>query len=122
MEPQQPAKVMIVGSRNPSKPKTLHITSTTFEAKGVQLLPQQLKELKAITTERDKQRKRAMGDEEWCGLLDRAQCPFWASSILVRLARLLRHILARCHIPGHSETILVKVLVADQKKSMEATT
>ena len=63
-----------------------------------------------------------MGDEEWRGLLDHAQHLFWASSILVRLAHLLRHILAENRIPAPSETILVKVLAAGQKKSMEATT
>ena len=57
------------------------ITSTTLEAEGVHLPPQQLKELKAIAAERDEQRKRVMGDEEWCGLLDHAQHLFWASSI-----------------------------------------
>ena len=46
--------------------KMLQIASTTFEAEGVQLPPQQLKELKAIATEKDEQRKQAMGDEEWC--------------------------------------------------------
>ena len=64
-----------------------------------------------------------MGDEEWRGLLDHAQYLFWALSIPVGLACLLRHILAKhCHVPAPSETILVKVLVAGQKKSMEATT
>ena len=61
-----------------------------------------------------------MGDEEWRGLLDCAQHLFWASSIPVGLARLLHHILAERHIPAPSETILAKVLVAGQKKSMEA--
>ena len=122
MEPQQPTEAMIVGSRVPPKPKTLQIASTTFEAEGVQLPPQQLKELKAIATERDEQRKRAMGDEEWCGLLDRAQRLFWALSIPVGLACLLRHILAKHHVPAPSKTILAKVLAAGQKKSMEAAT
>ena len=36
----------------------LQIVSTTFEAEGVRLPPQQLKELKAIAAERDEQRKR----------------------------------------------------------------
>ena len=63
-----------------------------------------------------------MGDEEWCGLLDRTQHLFWASSIPVGLAHLLRHNLAKHHIPAPSETILVKVLAAGQKKSMEAAT
>ena len=64
--------------------------STTFKAEGVQLPPQQLKELKAIATERDEQRKRAMGDEEWRSLLDHAQHlfsglvhPSWASPFAV---------------------------------------
>ena len=63
-----------------------------------------------------------MGDEEWRSLLDRAQHLFWASSILDGLAHLLRHILAEHHAPAPSETILAKVLVAGQKKSMEAAT
>ena len=92
MELQQPAEVMIVGSYIPPKPKMPQIASTTLEAEGVQLPPQQLKELKAITAERDEQRKRVTGDEEWCGLLDCAQHLFWASSIPVRLAHLLYHI------------------------------
>ena len=45
------------------EPKMPQIASTTFEAEGVQLPPQQLKELKAIATERDEQRKWATGDE-----------------------------------------------------------
>ena len=48
---------MIVGSCILPEPKTPQITSTTFKAEGVQLPPQQLKELKAIATERDEQRK-----------------------------------------------------------------
>ena len=122
MEPQQPAKALIVGSRIPPEPKTPQIASTTFEAEGVRLPPQQLKELKAITAERDEQRKRAMGDEEWRGLLDHAQHLFRASSILVGLAHLLHHILAEHCVPAPSETILAKVLVAGQKKSMEVAT
>ena len=81
MEPQQPAKALIVGSRILPEPKTPQIASTTFEAEGVRLPPQQLKELKAIAAERDEQRKRVMGDEEWRGLLDHAQRLFRASSI-----------------------------------------
>ena len=64
MEPQQPTEAMIVGSRIPPEPKMPQIASTTFEAEGVRLPPQQLKELKAIATERDEQRKQATGDEE----------------------------------------------------------
>ena len=111
---------MIVGSRIPPKPKSPQIASTTFKAEGVRLPPQQLKELKAIAAERDEQRKRATGDEEWCGLLDRAQHLFRAMSIPVGLARLLCHILAERRTPAPSETILAKVLAAGQKKSMEA--
>ena len=121
MEPQQPAEALIVGSHVPPKPKTPQIASTSFEAEGVWLPPQQLKELKAIAAERDEQRKWAMGDEEWCGLLDHAQHLFQASSIPVGLARLLHHILAERRVPAPSKTILVKVLAAGQKKSMEAT-
>ena len=63
-----------------------------------------------------------MGDKEWHSLLDHAQHLFWASSIPVRLACLLCHILAEHRIPAPSETILVKALAAGQKKSMEAAT
>ena len=122
MEPQQPTKVMIVGSHILPEPKTPKIASTTFKAEGVQLPPQQLKDLKAIATERDEQRKRAIGDKEWHGLLDCSQHLFWALSIPVGLALLLHHILAVCQVPAPSETILVKVLTVGQKKSMEATT
>ena len=122
MEPQQPAEVMIVGSRILPEPKTPQIASTTFEVEGVRLPPQQLKEVKAISAEWDEQRKWATGDEEWRGLLDHAQHLLWASSIPVGLARLLRRILAECCIPAPCETILAKVLAAGQKKSMEATT
>ena len=82
------------------------IMSTTFEAEGVQLPPQQLKELKAIAAERDEQRKQVMGDEEWQGLLDHAQCLFWASSIPVGLAHLLCYILSEHYIPAPSETTI----------------
>ena len=122
MEPQQPAEALIVGSHILPKPKMPQIVSTTFEAEGVRLPPQQLKELKAIAAERDEQRKQAMGDEEWRGLLDRTQHLFWASSIPVGLARLLSHILAECRVLAPSETILAKVLAAGQKKSMEVAT
>ena len=121
MELQQPDKAMIVGSCVPPEPKLPQIASTTFKAEGVRLPPQQLKELKAIAEERDEQRKQVTGDEEWHGLLDRAQHLFRASSILVRLARLLCHILAERRVLAPSETILANVLAAGQKKSMEAT-
>ena len=122
MEPQHPTKALIVGSHVLPKPKMPQIASTTFKAEGVWLPPQQLKELKAIAAERDEQRKQAMGDEEWHGLLDHTQHLFWALFIPVRLACLLRHILAKRRVPAPSETILAKVLAVCQKKSMEATT
>ena len=62
--------------------------STTLEAEGVHLPPQQLQELKAIAAKRDEQSKREMGDEKWRGLLDRTQHLFQALSILVGLAHL----------------------------------
>ena len=104
MELQQPAEAMIVGSHILPEPKVLQITSTTLEAEGVRLPPQQLKELKAIATERDEQRKRVMGDEEWHGLLDCTQHLFQALSIPVWLACLLCHILAECRALAPSET------------------
>ena len=83
---------MMVGSYilpPPPEPVTLHIMSITFEAEGVRLGPQQLKELKALAMEQDEHKSNAMIDEDWRGLLDCAQCLFWASSILLRLAHLL---------------------------------
>ena len=117
MEPIEPAKVMIVGL-HVQEPKLPQIMSTTLEAEGVCLPPQQLKELKAIATERDEQRKRAMGDEEWHGLLDYAQCLFLGFVIPVRLAHLLHHILAEHHAPAPSKTILVKVLAMQARRSL----
>ena len=61
-----------------------------------------------------------MADEEWRGLLDCAQYLFRALSIPVGLACLLHNILAVCHIPAPSETILAKVLAVGHKKSLEA--
>ena len=52
---------MIVGSYVLLEPKPLQIMSTTLKAEGVCLSPQQLKELKAIATERDEQRKWVTG-------------------------------------------------------------
>ena len=78
MELQRPTDAMIVSSHILPKPKMPQIMSTTLEAEKVHLPPQQLKELKAIAAERDEQRKRAMGDEQWHGLLDNAQYIFWA--------------------------------------------
>ena len=75
MEQQEPAMVMMVGScvpRPPTKPMPLQIMSTTFEAEGVCLVPQQLKDLKAFAVERDEQRTKAMAEDDWCGLLDHA--------------------------------------------------
>ena len=62
-----------------------------------------------------------MADEDWCGLLDHTQCLFQALSVPFGLAHLLGHLLAVHHAPGPSETFLVKVLMAGQKKSLEAT-
>ena len=45
---------------------------------------------------------------------------FQALSIPIGLAHLLHHILAVPYTPAPSETILVKVLAAGQKKSLEA--
>ena len=52
MELQEPAAVMMFGFNvppPPPEPTTLQIMSTSFEAEGVRLGPQQLKELKALT-------------------------------------------------------------------------
>ena len=76
---------MMIGSHvlpPPPEPPPPQITSTTFEAMGVHLDPQQQKELKALAVEQDEQRIKAMTDENWCGLLDHVQylfglCPFY---------------------------------------------
>ena len=70
--------------------------------------------------EQDEQRTKAMAEEDWFSLLDCAQYLFWALSILFRLAHLLRHLLAMHHTPALSKTLLAKVLMAGQKKSLEA--
>ena len=59
-------------------------------------------------------------EEDWHGLLDCTQCLFWASSIPFGLANLLCHLLAMHHASASSETLLAKVLVVGQKKSLEA--
>ena len=82
--------------------------------------PQQLKELKAITAKWDEQRTRAMADEDLSSLWDHAQHLFGALSIPFGLACLLRHLLAVDHAHAPSETLLMKVLVVGQKKSLEA--
>ena len=67
MEPQEPAEVMMVGSYvppPPPEPKLQQITSTTLEAKGIHLGPQQLQELKALATEWDKQRTKVIAEED----------------------------------------------------------
>ena len=99
MELQHPTEATIVGSCIPPELKPLQIASTTLKAEGVKLPPQQLKELKVIIAERDEQRKWVTGDEEWRSLLDCAQLFFWALSIPVGLAHLLRHILANQRAP-----------------------
>ena len=101
MEPQEPAEVMIVGSCILPEPKaTAAYVHHPQKLKGFGLPPQQLQELKAIATERDEQRKRAMGDAEWCGLLDHAQHLFSGlHPSQLGLAHFLRHILAKHCMP-----------------------
>ena len=69
----------------------------------------------------DDQRTKAMAEEDWHGLLDLAQHFFLALYIPFRLACLLGHLLAMCHTPTSSKTLLEKVLVASQKKSLKTT-
>ena len=123
MELQEPVEAMMVGSHVPPpqpKPKPPQITSTTLEAEGVCLGPQQLQELKALTMEWDEQRTKLMAEEDWHGLLSYAQYLFWASSILFRPAHLLCYLLAMHDAPALSETLFAKILEAGQKKSLEA--
>ena len=73
MEPQEPAKVMMVGScvpPPPPEPRLPQLMSTTFETEGVCLGPQKLQELKALTVEWDEQRTKVTAEEDWHGLLD----------------------------------------------------
>ena len=93
--------------------------SKIFEAEGVHLGPQKLKELKALTAKQDDQRSNTIVEEDWY-LLDHTQHLFWASSILFRQACLLCHLLAVLHAPAPSETLLEKVLVVGRKKCLEA--
>ena len=46
---------------------------------------------------------------------------FWALSVPIGLASLLRYLLAVRHTPAPSETLLVKVLGVGKKKFLEAT-
>ena len=80
MELQEPTKAMMVGScilAPPPDPKPPQMTSTTFEAEGVHLGPQQLQELKALTMEQDEQGTKVTAEEDWHSLLDHAQYLFW---------------------------------------------
>ena len=89
MQLQEPAEAMMVISHIPSpppEPKLPQITSTTLEVEGVRLVPQQLQELKALTTEQDEQRTKATAEEDWCSLPDHTQRLFQALFIPFRLA------------------------------------
>ena len=55
-----------------------HITFTAFKAEVVCMSSEQLKEHKVLTIEWDKQRSKAMTDENWHGLLDHPQHLFQA--------------------------------------------
>ena len=126
MQLQEPAEVMMVGSlisRLPHLgPSCQQITSTTLEVEGVRLVPQQLQELKALTTEQDDRR----GPRQWqkrIGAWPAGPCPASFSSFVhpfqasLPAAPLLSHV---HHAPAPSETLLVKVLVTGQNKSLEA--
>ena len=52
--------------------------------------------------------------------MDHTQYLLQALSIPFGLAHLLRHLLTMHHTPASSDTLLAKVLVAGQKKSLEA--
>ena len=76
----------------PPEPKLLQIMSTTFSAEGVNLVPQRLQELKAITTQWDEQRTKVIIEEDLRCLLDHTQHLFQALSIPFGLAHLLHHL------------------------------
>ena len=61
-----------------------------------------------------------MAEEDWRSLLDHTQHLFQALPIPFGLGHLLHHLLAVRHSPAPSETILAKVLVAGQKRSLDA--
>ena len=85
MELQEPTTVMMAGYHippTPPEPIPPQIPSTPFKVKEVHLFPIQLKELKLLNVEQDKQRSKGTADEDWSSLLDCAQCLFQASSIL----------------------------------------
>ena len=58
-------------------------------------------------------------DKDYCRLWDCTKCLFQASSVPFGLAHLLCHLLAMCHTPVTSETLLEKVIIAGWK-SLEA--
>ena len=65
-----------------------------------------------LAIEWDKQRSKVIADEDWCHLVDYAQCLFQALSMPLELAYLLYHLLAMCYSPAPSKTLLAKVIVA----------
>ena len=67
MEMQGSAAVLTVGTGlvlPPPQPDTQQVLSSTFEARGVCLGPDQQKELKALTTEWDAHRGRLLVDKD----------------------------------------------------------
>ena len=57
-----------------------------------------------------------MEEEDWHSLLDHTQHLFQALSMPFRLIHLLHHLLAMCHAPVPSKTLLVKVLSSRPKE------
>ena len=109
-------------STHPPEPVPPQIISTTFKAEGVHLGSSQLKDLKTLAVEQDKQKTKATADKDWHGLLNCAQYLFWDLFIPIGLAHLLCYLLAVYHAPAYSETTLfAKVLMVGHKKSLEAT-
>ena len=73
MEPQGLTAVIMVGSHillPPLEPPSPQIPSTTFKVGGVYLGTNQLRQLRLLAREQDKQRRKVIVDEDWCSLLD----------------------------------------------------
>ena len=105
-------------------PSTPAEASATFESEGVCLSEEHKKQLRALATERDAQRRPGGddSDESWRDLLDRARYLFRAAAIPIATSELLRACLIQRYVGHPTEHLLAKVLATAQKQSLEAAT
>ena len=105
-------------------PSTPAEVSATFESEGVCLSEEHKKQLRALATERDAQRRPGGNDsdESWRNLLDHARYLFRAAALLIATCKLLHTCLIYRYVRHPMEHLLAKVLATAQKQSMEAAT